>query len=242
MNPLHIGGTAPPPPRLKGSHGTFVIRDDTPGAPTMRRGVTGTIPHAPFFLRSRRSIPQWAISRATWPHRSSIERAAVGGTSSRFPELAITGYPPEDLLLKPAFIEANLRAWPSRRRRPGSPSIVGFVDKRDDTSTTRRRSCTTASVAGVYHKQYLPNYGVFDENRYFQAGHRDAGLHAGRRHLRRQHLRGHLVPDRADERSGAGRARAGRQHHRLALPRRQGATASGCSPRAPPTTSSCWPT
>jgi NAD+ synthase (glutamine-hydrolysing) len=87
-----------------------------------------------------------------------------------FPELVLTGYPPEDLLLKPAFIEANLRALDEvTRASHGLTAVVGFVDKRDDTFNAAA-VVSDGARAGVYHKQYLPNYGVFDENRYFQPG------------------------------------------------------------------------
>jgi NAD+ synthase (glutamine-hydrolysing) len=87
-----------------------------------------------------------------------------------FPELVIPGYPPEDLLFKPAFIEANLRARDAVvRASAGLTAIVGFVDRRDDIMNAAA-VIHDGVLAGVYHKQYLPNYGVFDENRYFQAG------------------------------------------------------------------------
>ena len=87
-----------------------------------------------------------------------------------FPELAITGYPPEDLLFKRAFIEANLRALDDvTRASRGLTAVVGFVDKRDDIFNAAA-ILHDGARAGVFHKQYLPNYGVFDENRYFQAG------------------------------------------------------------------------
>ena len=100
-----------------------------------------------------------------------IERArALGCSLVAFPELAITGYPPEDLLFKPAFIEANLRALDAvTQATRGLSVIVGFVDKRDDIFNAAA-ILHDGRRAGVYHKQYLPNYGVFDENRYFQAG------------------------------------------------------------------------
>jgi NAD+ synthase (glutamine-hydrolysing) len=100
-----------------------------------------------------------------------MERArALGCDVVAFPELVLTGYPPEDLLFKPAFIEANLRALDEVTK--GSrhlTAIVGFVDKRDDIFNAAAL-LHDGRRAGVYHKQYLPNYGVFDENRYFQAG------------------------------------------------------------------------
>ena len=100
----------------------------------------------------------------------AIERArALGVELVAFPELAITGYPPEDLLLKPSFIEANLRALDEvTRAARGLTVVVGFVDARRHLQ--RRRRDPRRRRAGVYHKHYLPNYGVFDENRYFQAG------------------------------------------------------------------------
>ena len=100
-----------------------------------------------------------------------IERArALGVDLVAFPELCLTGYPPEDLLFRAAFIEANLRALDRvARASTGLIVVVGFVDRRDDIMNAAA-VCHDGAVAGVYHKQYLPNYGVFDENRYFQAG------------------------------------------------------------------------
>src|SRR5215470_6089235 len=76
----------------------------------------------------------------------AIERArAQGATLVAFPELAITGYPPEDLLFKPAFIEANLRALDEvTRASRGLSVVVGFVDKRDDIFNAARCSMTAS--------------------------------------------------------------------------------------------------
>jgi NAD+ synthase (glutamine-hydrolysing) len=103
--------------------------------------------------------------------RGALAQArAVGAGLVAFPELAITGYPPEDLLFKSAFIEANLRAVADVAvATTGLTAIVGFVDKRDDIFNAAA-VLHDGQPAGVYHKRYLPNYGVFDENRYFQAG------------------------------------------------------------------------
>ncbi len=90
-----------------------------------------------------------------------------------FPELALTGYPPEDLLLKPGFITANLQRLDelvqASRDLPGMTSVIGFVD-RDHDIYNAAAVVHEGKLVGVYHKHFLPNYGVFDENRYFQAG------------------------------------------------------------------------
>jgi NAD+ synthase (glutamine-hydrolysing) len=100
-----------------------------------------------------------------------FERARAAGVHLvAFPELAITGYPPEDLLFKSAFIEANLKARDEVvRAARGLTAVVGFVDKRHDIYNAAA-VIHDGALAGVYHKQYLPNYGVFDEERYFQSG------------------------------------------------------------------------
>jgi NAD+ synthase (glutamine-hydrolysing) len=89
-----------------------------------------------------------------------------------FPELAVTGYPPEDLLLRRSFIQDNLAAL--QRIVEGSAGlsttiVAGFVDEDDDIYNAAA-VVHDGRLAGVYHKWFLPNYGVFDENRYFQAG------------------------------------------------------------------------
>jgi len=87
-----------------------------------------------------------------------------------FPELAICGYPPEDLLLKPKFIEENIRSLDRVVDGcSGLTVVVGFVDAKADIFNAAA-VIHDRKLAGVYHKIYLPNYGVFDENRYFQAG------------------------------------------------------------------------
>ncbi len=94
----------------------------------------------------------------------------VGADLVAFPELAVTGYPPEDLLFKPAFIEANLRALDDITRTTRNlTAVVGFVDKRDDIFNAAA-VLHHGSLAGIHHKRFLPNYGVFHENRYFQPG------------------------------------------------------------------------
>src|SRR4030042_3008102 len=87
-----------------------------------------------------------------------------------FPELAITGYPPEDLLLKPQFISQNKECLDRIiEHSSGIAIVVGFVDSAGDIYNAAA-VVYNKELVGVYHKVYLPNYGVFDENRYFQSG------------------------------------------------------------------------
>ena len=87
-----------------------------------------------------------------------------------FPELAITGYPPEDLLFKPQFIEANLAKMDEVvSASTGIFVVVGFAD-RDGDIYNAAAVANDGRLVGVYHKIYLPNYGVFDEERYFSVG------------------------------------------------------------------------
>ena len=86
------------------------------------------------------------------------------------PELAICGYPPEDLLFKPPFIEENLRSLKKIiKQTSGLAVIVGFVNAKSDIYNAAA-IINDGKLVSIYHKIYLPNYGVFDENRYFQAG------------------------------------------------------------------------
>ncbi len=94
----------------------------------------------------------------------------AGADLAVFPELVLTGYPPEDLLLKPGFIADNLEALGKvAAASERCAAVVGFVDERTDLYDAAA-VCAFGQVQGVYHKQTLPNYGVFDEKRYFAAG------------------------------------------------------------------------
>ena len=103
---------------------------------------------------------------------AALERAVEGGADLvAFPELTMTGYPPEDLLLRPSFIRDNLDALEEFTGKvpEGVVAAVGFVDLDGDL----HNACGVISGGEVlhrYHKRYLPNYGVFDENRYFREG------------------------------------------------------------------------
>ena len=102
-----------------------------------------------------------------------IDRAReVDADIVTFPELALTGYPPEDLLLKPQFIDANLAALDKVVSASRDMTvIVGFVDRKDDIFNAAAVA-QNGKLITTYHKIYLPNYGVFDEFRYFQPGNR----------------------------------------------------------------------
>lgn len=104
------------------------------------------------------------------------------------PELAITGYPPEDLVLRRGFVDANLEALGRLAAEAGPMAVViGFVDRldearKDDDSIERGVANAAAilhdgEVVDVYHKVLLPNYGVFDEARYFAEGRTPMRLH-----------------------------------------------------------------
>ncbi len=90
-----------------------------------------------------------------------------------FPELVITGYPPEDLLLKKGFIDSNIKAVKTLASGIDKPvTIVGFVDASRRGIYNAAAVIHKGRVRGVYRKELLPNYGVFDEKRYFIPGER----------------------------------------------------------------------
>ena len=104
---------------------------------------------------------------------AQIEAAeALGADIVAFPELALTGYPPEDLVLRRGFVEDNLRTLDRVREATQGKhvaAVVGFVDYDHDTFNAAA-VLRDGQLCGVYRKQYLPNYGVFDEARYFRPG------------------------------------------------------------------------
>jgi NAD+ synthase (glutamine-hydrolysing) len=99
-----------------------------------------------------------------------VKGKKMGADLLAFPEMAVTGYPPEDLLLMPKFIEANLKAVNKIAKATTSiTAIVGFVHKDGDIFNSAAL-LHDGKLIDVYSKIYLPNYGVFDEDRYFQPG------------------------------------------------------------------------
>ena len=96
----------------------------------------------------------------------------LGADIVAFPELTLPGYPPEDLLLRRRFILDNQRALQHVvENLPGITAVVGFVDANADNFNAAAL-VHDGTLAGVYRKQFLPNYGVFDEVRYFRPGDR----------------------------------------------------------------------
>jgi NAD+ synthase (glutamine-hydrolysing) len=92
-----------------------------------------------------------------------------------FPELALSGYPPEDLLLKTSFLDRAASALGELAAQTrGIVALVGFPERAEDVYNAAA-VLADGEVAAVYRKMYLPNYGVFDEQRYFQSG-AEAGI------------------------------------------------------------------
>lgn len=96
---------------------------------------------------------------------------ALGADIISFPELAVTGYPPEDLLLKAKFIDDNIEWLKKIAKTTGDiTAIIGFVDRRGKDIYNAAAVIHKGKVRGSCQKIFLPNYGVFDEKRYFTPG------------------------------------------------------------------------
>ena len=94
----------------------------------------------------------------------------LGADLVAFPELTLTGYPPEDLLLRPEFLDQNQAAVEEvARHTAGITAIVGFA-QRDGDVYNAAAIAHDGEIVGIYQKRHLPNYGVFDEVRYFRPG------------------------------------------------------------------------
>ncbi|MEK7475984.1 MAG: NAD+ synthase [Candidatus Coatesbacteria bacterium] len=109
--------------------------------------------------------------------------ARLGADLVVAPELAITGYPPEDLLLRRDFVEANIAGLHAvvraSRRHPRLVAAVGFADAEGGRLYNAAALIRGGRVLATYHKQLLPNYGVFDERRYFTPGTRSPVVRIG---------------------------------------------------------------
>jgi NAD+ synthase (glutamine-hydrolysing) len=102
----------------------------------------------------------------------SARATEAGADIVVFPELAITGYPPEDLVLRSAFVQDNLEALErlAHETAGGAAVLTGFVDRSDEGIHNAAALLANGEVVTRYHKIRLPNYGVFDEQRTFVAG------------------------------------------------------------------------
>lgn len=108
--------------------------------------------------------------------KTLAEARRMGSELVIFPELSLTGYPPEDLVLKPRFVQANLDALAEVTSMTKDIAVViGFVDRSDDLYNAAA-FLSDAKIQAVFHKQILPNYGVFDELRYFRPGREEPSV------------------------------------------------------------------
>jgi NAD+ synthase (glutamine-hydrolysing) len=100
------------------------------------------------------------------------EAEAAGADLAVFPELVLTGYPPEDLLLEPGFVAGNILALEKvAAATQRCAAVVGFVEEEGDLYNAAA-VCAAGQVKATVRKELLPNYGVFDERRYFAPGER----------------------------------------------------------------------
>jgi len=99
--------------------------------------------------------------------------SADGADVVLLPELALTGYPPEDLLARAGFVERSEAALSRLALHSARPCVVGCLTRSDGGLHNTAAYLAGGEIQTVYHKRLLPNYGVFDEERYFEPGHHD---------------------------------------------------------------------
>jgi NAD+ synthase (glutamine-hydrolysing) len=144
--------------------GPAIIEDMPPGQDLLRVALAQIDPTVGDIRSNVRKIAE----------RTSAAREQ-GAALVVFPELTISGYPPEDLLLKTSFLDQVGEALEELAAQTrGIVALVGFPERADDVYNAAA-VLADGEVAAVYRKMYLPNYGVFDEQRYFQAGS-EAGI------------------------------------------------------------------
>jgi len=113
---------------------------------------------------------------------AAADRATQAGADViAFPELAVTGYPPEDLVHRGEFVRENLEALDALARKTATacPVITGFIDRTDEGLHNAAAVLRNGTVESRYHKMQLPNFGVFDERRYFVPGRGGARVEVG---------------------------------------------------------------
>ena len=152
----------------------------------------------------------------------AYERAdAAGCDLVAFPELALTGYPPEDLLLRPAFVARCAEALDKFAAHTGrTAAVVGFPEATRDLANSAA-VCAHGRVQGVYRKHLLPNYAVFDEQRYFAPSTDDGPLFVvGGVRVAITVCEDAWSPTGPISNAGGGWGRVGGEHQRFALLRR----------------------
>ena len=134
-----------------------------------------------------------------------------------FPELAVCGYPPEDLLFHKGMRRQVAAALERVRNEvKGVAVMVGYPDYTDDAIYNAAVLVRDGKVVANYHKQELPNYLVFDEKRYFKPGQRELRRRAQRHSRRAADLRRHLGAETRARRASC-RCATARRHQRLAV-------------------------
>ena len=125
---------------------------------------------------------------------AAADATAAGADVVVFPELAITGYPPEDLVLRPAFVRDNLAALEAlaARTAAGCDVVVGFADRSAAGVHNAAALLRGGAVIARYAKCKLPNYGVFDERRTFVPGDRGVVVEVAGTPRRSVRVRGRL--------------------------------------------------
>ena len=120
-------------------------------------------------------FPVGAVAANTTKIRELMTRAHAGGADLvAFPELAISGYPPEDLLIRPSFLQACNEAIAALAEdTDGVTALVGFPHSEGEVYNAAAL-LREGRIECIAHKQALPNYGVFDDKRYFRPGHASA--------------------------------------------------------------------